>query len=323
MTVSRFQLFAKLGLIKVVEPTTQAAYTTVAENEWRSEFLESPHGTPWHTSFHASQFPGGDDRSCARKALYSLMNIPRPKPIDRGGRTVMAAGRGIEYELVKTFHDAGVLLSAGPDDPVQTGFVDPEHWLTGNTDAVILPEGWTRGHVVEVKSKDHDVVVAMRNGERGPDPEHIRQLKTYIGMANEASTALWPDLDPPETGSIYYLSRNRPNITAEFFYHMDDDIIADGKAKLATWKDMFINDELPARPHDWMWTAEPCKYCQYKNLKLEDGTKAGCKQDDLDDVTKLSESSTIRFASELNTEYEYDLAKTAVLARWKKGRKKT
>lgn len=322
MPVSRFQLFAELGLLKVVEPTTQAAYNKVTEEQWRSEFTESPHGTPWHTSFHASQFPGGDDRACARKSLYTLMNIPRPKPVDRGGRTVMAAGRAIEYELVKTFLDAGVLLSAGPDDPVQTGFVDANHWLTGNTDAVILPEGWTKGHVVEVKSKDHEVVMAMRNGERGPDPEHVRQLKTYIGMANEASAELWPELDPPETGSIFYLSRNRPAVTAEFFYRMDEEILADGRQKLAEWKENFIQDQLPPRPDGWMWTEEPCKYCQYKNLKLSDGTKVGCKQDDLVGITKLSESTTIQFASELNTDYDYDQARAAVLARWQKGKRK-
>lgn len=311
-------MFAELGLIKVVEPTTQAAYETVAENEWRSEFTEAPHGQPWHTSFHASQFPGGDDRACPRKAMYSLMNVPRPKPIDRGGRTVMAAGRGIEYELVKTLHDAGVLLSADPDNPVQTGFVDAEHWLTGNTDAVILPAGWSKGHVIEVKSKDHDVVTAMRNGERGPDPEHVRQVKTYIGMANEASAKLWPELEPVDTGSIFYLSRNRPSITAEFFFHMDEEILADGKAKLAQWQKWFVEDHLPPRPIDWMWTEEPCKYCQYKNLKLKDGSRAGCKEDNVLKIDRLSQSTAIQFASELNTDYDYDLAKAAVLARWEK-----
>lgn len=318
MTLGRFEFFAELGLIKVAEPTTQSAYLKVSEDEWRSQFIESPHGTPWHTSFHASQFPGGDDRACPRKQLYSLMNIPRPKPIDRGGRTVMAAGRGIEYELVKTYQDAGVLLSADPDNPVQTGFVDPEHWLTGNTDAVILPAGWKRGHVVEVKSKDHDVVQAMRSGERGPDPEHVRQVKTYIGMANEASAELWPDLEPVETGSVFYLSRNRPSITAEFFFRIDPEIMEDGRAKLAQWKQWFIEDHLPPRPIDWMWTEEPCKYCQYKNLKLADGSRAGCKEDALQKIDKLSESTTIKFASELNTEYHYDLARAAVLGRWEK-----
>lgn len=323
MSVSRFNLFAELGILKVVEPATQAAYTKVAEDEWRSQFVEAPHGQPWHTSFHASQFPGGDDRACPRKALYSLMNIPRPKPIDRGGRTVMAAGRGIEYELVKTLSDSGVLLSADPDEPTQTGFVDRDCWLTGNTDAVILPVGWNKGHVVEVKSKDHEVVMAMRNGERGPDPEHVRQVKTYIGMANQASADLWPDLEPVTTGSVYYLSRNRPNITAEYLFNLDDELFEDGRQKLLQWKSWFESDVLPPRPDDWMWTEEPCKYCQYKNLKLKDGTKAGCKQDDLDGVSLLSESTTILFASELNTQYDYDLAKAAVLARWeKKGSKK-
>lgn len=322
MSVSRFDLFAQLGILKVVEPTTQAAYLKVTEDEWRSQFIEAPHGQPWHTSFHASQFPGGDDRACARKALYSLMNIPRPKPIDRGGRTVMAAGRGIEYELVKTLSESGVLLSADPDEPTQTGFVDPDCWLTGNTDAVILPAGWNKGHVVEVKSKDHEVVTAMRNGERGPDPEHVRQVKTYIGMAHAASQELWPDLDPVTGGSIYYLSRNRPNVTAEFLFNLDEDLYEDGRTKLLQWKQWFLDDELPSRPPDWMWTEEPCKYCQYKNLKLADGTKVGCKQDDLTGVTKLSESTAVTFAAELNIDYDYDLAKAAVIARWQKGKKK-
>lgn len=316
MGVTRFQMFADLGLVHVVERVAVDAYKEVAEREWRSDFLEAPHGQAWHTSFHASQFPGDDPMTCGRKAIYTLMNIPRPKPIDRAGKTVMSVGKAIEYEFVKTLADAGVLISSHPDNPVQTGFTINDAWLTGNTDAVVLPHGWNRGHVIEVKTKDGDVVQAMRRGERGPDPEHIRQAKTYIGMAHAASAELWPHLEPVTSGSIYYMSRNRPNMAAEFFYQMDEAMYQEGIVRLQEWKEDFLADRLPRRPETWMWSESSCKYCQYKNMKLASGEKAGCKEDVAREVVALPDSTTINFATDLNPDYDYDATKKAVTTRW-------
>jgi hypothetical protein len=54
-----------------------------------------------------------------------MMDLPAAEPFNRQGRTVMERREGIEVELVQTFADAGILLSAKPDDPMQTGFEYP------------------------------------------------------------------------------------------------------------------------------------------------------------------------------------------------------
>lgn len=245
-----------------------------------------------------------------------MMKIPDPKPTERQLRQIAEVGKAVEESVVRRWHEAGMLLTNPPWEKVQTKFTRPDLWLTGSVDAVIRPPGWNRGHVVEVKSKDHEVIAAMKANERVYDPEHRRQCLTYIWLANEASLFLWPELDPVDTGSIFYMSRQRPAYTHEFFFRLNEEAAELGAAKLKEWQEAFLNDQLPERDGSWRWTETPCKYCKFKNVTLPDGTKLGCKQDDKDNVTTLSESSLMKLASHVNPRYSAEEVREAVLRRW-------
>jgi hypothetical protein len=93
MGVSQREFLSRLGVVRLVDPITEDAYKHVAHHRWENDLDSSPHGQPWHTSFHASEFPGDDPKACARKALYGLMGLPAGQPIEPRGLTVMDAGK--------------------------------------------------------------------------------------------------------------------------------------------------------------------------------------------------------------------------------------
>lgn len=316
MGVTRQALYEGLGLLKIVDPLSEWAYTKVQEEAWQQDLDSSPHGHPWHTSFHGSQFPADDPLACGRKQVYTMMNIPNRAAFDRAGATVMSMGKAIEEEYVSTWHKAGVLLSAPPDAPRQTGFKNPRYWLTGSTDAVILPLGWNRPHVVEIKSKDRDVIMAMKRMEKSYDDAHRNQVLTYIWLANQVSPFFWPDYEPVSTGSIFYVARERPHLTHEFFFTLNQEAIDIGTAKLAEWKQAYLDGRLIDRPKEWQWTKGDCCFCEYKNMKLKDGTKVGCREDLRQEITTLADSTAIQFAQELRPGYDYEETRAAVLKRW-------
>lgn len=308
MGLSRRELLSQLGINPLVDPVIELAYARVEEKIWRENLDSSVHGNHWHTSFHASEFPGDTPKACGRKAIYSLLDIPDRDPVEPRGRAIMDAGKALEVEIVRRLHEAGVLISAGPDDPVQTGFVVPEVWLTGNCDAIIQPPGWNKGHVIEIKGKDPDKIKEMQRAQRGPDPEHVNQLRTYIGLANAVSSVMWPKLEPVTDGSLLYVDRSRPRNTFEFYYEINDHFMQTGLARLAEWKELFLEEKLPDRPKRWRWTEEPCEWCPVKKL---------CKKDLKEDVYDLPESNAVKFAKEIRPSYDYEATRDAVINRWK------
>ncbi len=309
MGITRQHLYEELGLIQVVERATAAAMKVVEERTWHGDLDSSPHGAPWHTSFHVSAFPGDNPKACGRAALYSLLKIPKKEPIPRSGRGVMEVGKAIEEMLVETWHKAGILLTEPPSAPIQTQLRFPELWLTGGVDAVIRPEGWSRGHVCEVKSKDQEVIMAMKRGERSFDPQHRLQLMPYIWLAGRAASFLWPDIDGVDSGSIYYVSRQQPHMTHEFFFRLDEQCIRLGQKKLAEWREFYLAGKLPPRDKDWGWSDTPCKFCDWK--------RDTCKPDDKAKVEDLSESHGIEFAKSVYSDgYDYEETRKRVLKRW-------
>lgn len=279
----------------------------------------SPHGAPWSTSFHASRFPGNPDTACARQALYGLLNIPEGAPVNQHNRAIMDAGKALEQEYVSRWEEDGVLLSRPPTDQYQTGFKDEEYWLTGNLDAVIRPEGWSRGHVVEIKGKDHEVITEMKYGRRSYDEQHYYQLQAYLGFLQENSFVLYDDYykrkniqdgglsDVVDSGSILYVSRQRPRYTHEFTFDFEPAIWDSGVASLLEWKNYFIKGELPPRNPDWKWLDQPCKYCPFKRI---------CKLDDRKHIDTLVGSHATREAKKLRPKYNYSKQRTEVLKRW-------
>lgn len=350
MGVSRAELLAALGLIQVVEPITKKAYEDRELRIWADDLENSPHGRPWHTSFHASSFPGDDPVACGRMAVYGLLNVPDPEPTSRFLRSVADAGVAIEDEHVKRWEEAGRLLSNSASADYQTGFTDGVHWLTGNCDALLLPAGWTRPHVVEVKSKSQTKIDEMKNGTRGPDPKHRRQCLTYVGFMHEQANRFkdavvckhsWKlatgidtdygrnyycsdhdsdecligfDLEPCTTGSIFYISRDDPSQTHEFFMRYDPDFMKAGREKLAAWKKSFEDGKLPERPRTEDgklsgWSVEPCKWCDLK--------KHVCKPDYQAGIDNLSDSHAINFTKTIRPNYDLEDTRKAVLDRWK------
>lgn len=316
--LSRSEMLTRFQITRTIEPLTIAAYKKVEEDRWRSGDGNSPHGNPWHTSFHASQFPGDNPMACSRQAVYRMMDLPNAEPFNRRARTVMAAGKAVEYELVSTFHDAGILISAAPDEPVQTGFTFADAWLTGSVDCVLLPPSWNKPLPVEIKSKYQEVIEQMQVGAKRPDENHIFQLKVQLALIRHAqeSGQLWSDLDLVTHGYIYYLSRDRPFETAEFRVDYDSRFFEIGISVLKEWKELFKNEVLPSvnpskrHPMGWKWSYPPCQWCDFKKT---------CKLDFEQGVTTLPESVGINRAKLVSDTYSYEEARARVLDRWPEG----
>lgn len=311
--LSRTELFSRLQLIRKLEPITNAAYRKVEEEKWREQTDDSPHGHPWHVSFHASQFPGDDPMACPRQSLYRMADFAPPEPTSRWLRALASAGKGIEVDLVRAWYDAGILLSAGPDEEIQTGFELPEAWLTSSVDAVLLPKGWNKPLVVEVKTKWQRVIDDMKLGKKGPDQAHINQLKTQLGFVRLYQDQMWPGLDPVTHGYVYYLSRDNPSDTAEFRVDYDEKFFNQGVERLKQFKGFFLEDVLPEinpskkHPMGWRWSYEPCKYCPAKKI---------CQTDFKSGVTNLSDSTGIKESAKIREHYDFEAAKRRVLKRW-------
>lgn len=308
---SMVELFATLGVVRLVDPIIEDAYRKVEQRIVAEELDASPHGTLWHTSFHVSSMPAARERHCGRMALYELMDVQTPDEIDPAGRAVMDVGKDVETQMVKRLGDAGYLLSAPWDAEHQTSLTVPELWLTGNPDAIIRPNGWNRGHLLEFKGKDHDKILEMQQGALGPDPWHVSQAGGYVDILHFAgeSKRLWPELEPVRSGSIVYFSRQRPRVTAEFWLDADFARWTEAVTNLRIWQQHFINGTLPQREPTWRWTEDPCDWCAYK--------KHVCRPDVRADVTQLRDSHAVEYATQHVESYDYGSRRQRVLARWR------
>lgn len=317
--LTRNEFFSRLQLIRTIDPVTERAFKESEEAQWRNQEDDSPHGNPWHVSFHASQFPGDDPKACPRQALYRMMDLPAAEPFTRKGRTVMDAGKGIEVTLVTAWHRAGILLSAAPDDPIQTGFEEPEAWLTGSVDSIIKPYNWNKPVPVEIKTKYQRDIDAMKTGRRGPDEKHVSQLKVQLAMVRKIQDKEWPGLDPLTHGYIYYLSRDEPSDTAEFRVDLDQRFYEIGMERLRQWRNWFEQEHLPeldpgkrgskfGHPNGWRWSHLPCAWCPFKKT---------CQLDFREGVTELPQSVGIERAKLVRPHYDYSAARKRVLNRWK------
>jgi len=300
-----------------VEEATIEAYKQVAEENWRRSLEQAPHGSPWHTSFHASRFPGADPMSCDRQAMYEMMNIPAPKPAGVAIISMGDAGKDIENQIVSRWHAAGILLTE-PVGGLQTGFADPDTWTTVSIDAALdLRPETDYVTPVDVKSKDPAVVEQMIAGQRGAFPEHVRQLMVQVHYCRQFHDAMgWGKmgLKPSEGGSLLYVSRARPLGTmCEFHFDYDEEMMRVGLERNIERRRMFEEDELPPRNPEWEWTQVPCKWCLFRTP---------CKADVRKDTDRLTQSAAIRKAKKVVPEYDYEAQRRTVFARWEKEVKK-
>lgn len=222
----------------------------------------------------------------------------------------MSIGKTVEYDLVDAWHRAGILLSAPPDEDIQTGFEFPEVWLTGSVDSVIDIDG--RPVPVEIKTKSAEHIAEMQIGKRGPDDRHISQLKVQIALAKADNK--WDDMKPITHGFLYYLSRNDPTQTAEFRVDYDEAFFDAGIEKLRRWRAWFEEGVLPSinptkrHPMGWRWSYPPCNWCPFKKT---------CQEDHREGITDLAESNGVYRAGRIRDDYDPEKARQEVKDRWK------
>lgn len=345
-------------MLKEIDPLTTLAYRFAEKLEAEKPHQGAGGGSPWHVSFHGSQFPGDNPRACARRAIYTMMDLPRSQ-FSRKSRMYMDAGKDLETQLVTRWYQAGMLLSAPPDARTQTEFEDREHWLTSTVDAVIVRPRSTRPIVAEVKNIGADAMDEMKRLLRGPYEEHVRQVKCEIGLAHEmgawhvmrcinsgrlsislnhrngGALVVCPEhggrkclveqtLEPVQHGGLYYVSRDNPDDTREFYYEYDPEFMRKGREQLKVWRKYWEAGLLPQthfegkHPFGWNWTTDdsPCKWCPFGST----GSYV-CREDHqaavkLGDMLRLEDSLAVEEAAEAREEYHLDLVRGAVQARW-------
>lgn len=319
---SLHETYAKLDLLpKVVDELTDAAYKIVLEKKFTQDLGNSPHGNPWHTSFHASQFPVDKEYACPRKAVYRLANFTEPEPPSRWLVGLGEIGKAIEVALTTKWQEIGILLSPPPTEPIQLGAQDDDSWLTCSFDSVLLPFDWNKPLPVEVKSKSLEVVQKMILGDRGPDDNHVAQLSVQLYFLRKNQEQWWPNLNPVTHGVIYYVARDDPNVTKEFNIPLDIPWVEERIDLLKEWKDLFIREEIAqtqtkSHPLGWKWSELPCKWCPFK--------RDICKPDWQEGITDLSESRGIdKTIMARGGGYSYSEARSTVIDRWRDTQKET
>lgn len=312
MPLSRLELLKALNIVKDgpdLEKLTTKLMVQFEEKEWR----ESTRAT---TSFFASQFPG-EEKSCERRMLYSLMNLPEVNPVSPKLRGMSIMGNSVEYLIVHRWAVGGITLSGSVPlhygDPIeQTKFEDEETLLSGATDAILdLRPEYDSVLPVDIKSKDHDVVKQMQVGARSYDPKHYLQVQAYIYFCRKFHDDMgWgsTNLSLAKGGIIYYVSRQDPTFSKQFYIAYDSAIIDKAIKTLKKTKENFYLNKLPARPKDWKWSEEPCKWCPFK--------KEACKKDWKAGVEELDKSNGIEFAKMVKPSYDYDEVKSKIEERW-------
>jgi len=323
--LTRKELFSRLQLVRTLEPIIEDSYRRALRESWRDQLDDSPHGHPWHVSFHASQFPGDDPMACSREAVYRMADFTAESEPSRRLHLTAITGKALETDLVDKLHrGSGMLISAPPDAEVQTGFEIPELMLTGSVDSAIVLR--KKATPVEIKTKHESDIRNMLLGLRGPDEKHVKQLKTQMGLirAAQENGDLWSDLKLCDGGFIYYMARDQkydprePIPTAEFWVQYDATFFETGVEQLkrfrALWEEELLAENKPGKrttrfghPHGWKWSYEPCKFCSYKKV---------CQEDFRGDIQALDDSNGIRMTKEIRPDYSYSDARERVKRRW-------
>lgn len=315
MTLTREELFRRLGIAHhgpKIDKLTHKAYVDLEKRIWIGNLENSPHGHPWHTSFHASAF----DNPCGRFAIYTLLDIP---PTDYSSPMLRATGeqgKAAEQQIVYRWGRAGLTIGGNvplePDGKIyQLGFADEETWLTGSIDSVLGIEDWPNVLPVDIKSKPKEVIDKMNRGILNYFPEHYGQVQAYIYLCFKFYSEMgWKEMGfgLPKGAILYYVSRENPRHTHEFYIEADWPYINTGILKLKSWKRDFINGILPERPKEWKWTESPCKWCRFK--------KFACKPDIKDGVVSIHDTNATNFAGKMRTNYDQLETIRGVLNRW-------
>jgi hypothetical protein len=118
------------------------------------------------------------------------------------------------------------------------------------------------------------------------------------------------DVLPPTDGTLIYSSREDPLTVASFRVVHDPAWMQAGLAKLAAWKQAFLDERIPEHPHEGQrakWSVEPCQWCSAKKW---------CKLDYQQQVTSLRDSNLIGFSEGIAPAWSYEERRNAVIERW-------
>jgi hypothetical protein len=194
--LSAAEFYGFLGIHRVMEPMTEELMQQRNEREWRSD--DHVRGEHWHTSFHASEFPGDDINACARYLVYRMMDFPPATSMPPWVTTTGTIGKAGELDIVNAWFEGGHALAVPEDRPEGEHQLVFEHrgfWASGSIDLPILKPGWRRPHIVEVKGKADEVLEEMIHGrwdealgrrvQRRWEPAHRRQVLASLGLCRD------------------------------------------------------------------------------------------------------------------------------------------
>jgi hypothetical protein len=130
-------------------------------------------------------------------------------------------------------------------------------------------------------------------------------------------------LAPPRRGYLYYVSRENPIDTFEFMFEYDPAFMAAGRKRLASWRQAFLDDLLPAtnfddkrfsHPFGWQWTKDnyPCKWCDWGQICRDDHRAAVAAGGRI----ALSASAGVDDTREIRPEYDPSRVREAVETFW-------
>lgn len=248
-----------------------------------------------------------------------MMDPPPEKPDEGPWMGVAQVGSAVEEQVVYRWGRAGITVGGSVGlwegaPAKQLGFEHPETWLTGSLDAALdLRPEWPYVLPTDVKSKSMKVIEEMKAGQREYDASHYAQIQAYIWLCREYHDEMGWDhlgLEPAAGGTIFYVAREQPRKTVEFYVPFDEAFVSAGVARLKEWRAAFLFDGLPARDKSWRWTEEPCKWCDFK--------KHICKPDIKADATTLTGSHVVSRSKELNDQYDAEAIRAEVKRRWRR-----
>lgn len=180
-SMPRFDFYAFLGLVRVMEPETELLMRQRAQRLLVEDDYDSPHTRPWFVSYHGSEMPEPPEDACSRYLAYRMMNFPSTEAMPPWVTTTGVIGKAGELDIADAWYQGGRMLAipesandhaerlamvaqlmrasrfeeaidlAEKPGYHQLGFVDRDHWMTVSTDLPILPKGWHRPHIVEIK----------------------------------------------------------------------------------------------------------------------------------------------------------------------------
>jgi len=151
-----------------------------------------------------------------------------------------------------------------------------------------------------------------RLAEPGNEPVIDAMVCTDHGIHADSGCLIEIELQPINSGVILYSARDKPEIRASWYLEHDEQWFRKGLAVLRRVQEHYATDSIPPHPFGGkQWSAEPCKYCDYK--------REICKPDHKDGVAKLTESHGVEWSKGVYGEHAYDPTKVreAVLERWR------